>query len=406
MKSKNMTLMIVAIGCGLVAAFLTARLSGGSGPEMIDVIVAKKELPVGTLLDEKEFDNYVTQAKFLKTNVPQDVITNPEDLKGKKLNRTLKPGNFFAAGDVGADNGIRLPDGMYKYSIKIDMVKAASGFIQPGDHVDVILTEPLPNGKAKSGMMLRDMLVLSVDTRARRTEAGESVQQVNSVSLAVTSEQALFLSSAEKRGEVKLVLRDSKNADKHQIAAKTKIPGFDEDESPMQPATPPVKTVAIIVAKADVPLNTLITKDNYDTYFTVREFTEETVPTKALKDAASVQGMFVVNKLEADQILFNTWLSKEMIEVPVKTVVVEKGMNDPQKGDPEFLPVQPRELAQEKPAYPRKFLQTINNQRVWFIETAPGEFRRAEDSAADLKDLPDSTPKSKKPENAQGDRAI
>ena len=56
MKSKNMTLMVVAIGCGLVAAFLTARLSGGSSPEKIEVIVAKRELPVGTLLEEKELD--------------------------------------------------------------------------------------------------------------------------------------------------------------------------------------------------------------------------------------------------------------------------------------------------------------------------------------------------------------
>jgi hypothetical protein len=29
---------------------------------MVDVIVAKKELPVGTLLKEKDFDFYVTQS--------------------------------------------------------------------------------------------------------------------------------------------------------------------------------------------------------------------------------------------------------------------------------------------------------------------------------------------------------
>jgi len=409
MKSKNMTLMVVAIGCGLVAAFLTARLSGGSGPEMVDVLVAKKELPVGTLLEEKDFENSVTQAKHLKSSVPPDVITNMEELKGKKLNRTLKVGNFFAVGDVGADNGIKMPDGTFKYSVKTDMVKLASGFAQPGDHVDVILTESQPNGRAKSGIILRDMLVLSVDTRARRAETGEAVQQVNSVSLAVTPSQSLVLSSAEKRGEVKFLLRDPKNPDRLEIEASDKIPNFDKDANANATA-PAIKTVAIIIAKAEVPLNTKITGDNFNDFFTTKEFPEEMVPPKAVKDPATVQGNYIANKLEADQILFNSWISKDAVETP-KTVVEKQPVEPmPGMGDPEFLPVQPRETAQEQKHYPRKFGQIINNQTVWFLETAPGEFRRVDANASekDLKDLPDSgtAPKpDKKGQNASGDRA-
>ncbi len=64
---------------------------------------------------------------------------------------------------------------------------------------------------------------------------------------------------------------------------------------------------------------------------------------------------------------------------------------EPAKEELEVLPP-PHEIAQEKPLYPRKFVQIINSQQVYFIEVGPGEFRRA-DANADLKDLPDSNSK-------------
>ena len=71
MKSKNMTLMMVAIGCGLVAAFLTARLSGGSSPDTVNVLVAKTELKIGTLIDAKEIENLVAFSARPKGDVPK-----------------------------------------------------------------------------------------------------------------------------------------------------------------------------------------------------------------------------------------------------------------------------------------------------------------------------------------------
>ena len=59
MKQKNLAMLGVAVGCGLVAAVAVAKLSAGGprGPETTKVLVAKKDLPVQTTLDEKEMDN-------------------------------------------------------------------------------------------------------------------------------------------------------------------------------------------------------------------------------------------------------------------------------------------------------------------------------------------------------------
>jgi pilus assembly protein CpaB len=428
MKSKNMTLMAIAIGCGLVAAFLTARLSGGSAPETVDVVVAKKELPVGTMLEEKDLESLLAQAKFNKASLPPDVITNVAELKGKRVNRTMRVGNYFSPGDVGEDAGIRIPDGMFKYAIKMDGVKAAAGFVEPGKHVDVILTESLPNGKAKSGVILRDVLVLAVDTQARMQEgAAGGRQTVNSVSVAVSPKHALILSSAEKRGEVKLMLRDDKNPDHTKVEAQVKIEGFDEDSKEQGPAAPVGKSVSVVFAKADVPLNTFVTKDNFDVFFEVREVPEELVAgvAKVIKDPATLREKYITRKLEAEQMVFNTWLGEtkvepevvfkeKIVEVPASTFVgpVQEKKELPavaKAAEPEPLFVQPREKEVEKPLYPRKFVQIINNHQVWFMEIAPGEFRRVDGNGKELKDLPDTgtieKKQERKPDEARNDRA-
>lgn len=401
MKSKNMTLMVVAIGCGLVAAFLTAKLSGGSGPEMVDVIVAQKELTVGTTLDEKEISNMIGTKKYPKDSLPPDVVLNVEELKGKRLNRTLKQGNYFSQGDVSPDSGIKLPEGMSKYSVKMDGVRAVTGFVQPGDHVDIILTESQASGKAKSGVILRDMLVLAMDTRSNRAEGNQQgAQTINSVSLAVTPKQALILSSAEKRGEVKLLLRDNKSTDKLDVEASDSIPGFDDKVKTAQGPNG-AKTIGILVAKKEVPVNTFVTADNFEEFFTTKDIPEEAFFGKSVKDPNTLYGKYIANKMEADMPVYTSWVSEQKIEVGGKTVAIEIDQDKH-----ELLPW-PKQIAEEKPLYPRKFEQILNNQRVWFLEVAPGEYRRVDgDGGVDLKDVPATNgKKEEKAIETSGDRA-
>ncbi len=54
MKQKNLILMVVAVGCGLVAAFLTTQINAKPKVEKIAVWVAAKDLPVGTVFTKAE----------------------------------------------------------------------------------------------------------------------------------------------------------------------------------------------------------------------------------------------------------------------------------------------------------------------------------------------------------------
>jgi Flp pilus assembly protein CpaB len=292
---------------------------------------------------------------------------------------------------------------MYKYAIKVDGVKAVSGWVQPGDHVDVQLTETLPNGKVKSGFILRDVLVLAVDTRPFRDPNGQAVTQVNAVSVAVSSKESLYLSAAERRGEVKLVLRDISNKDKKDVDPTQTIPGFDKRDNTEPATVAAAKITTVVKAKVDVPANTFINKDNFETYFTTKEVPEDSLEEKAVRDISSLYDKFVTRALEADQTVFKSWLSDEKASGDKPPVVMAE------QGDPAEVLPQPRERPHVKPLYPRKFEQIINSHRVWFIETAPGEFRRADAPTAppELKDLPDTDGRpEKKPEEPKGERPV
>src|SRR5688500_5581084 len=108
MKQKNLAMLGVAVGCGLVAAIAVAKLTAGSGkgPETTKVLVAKKDLPVATKLDSKELDNLLQWADMPKHLVPPDAVTELEQVKDKSLNRTLRQGNPVSHSDVGHSDGV------------------------------------------------------------------------------------------------------------------------------------------------------------------------------------------------------------------------------------------------------------------------------------------------------------
>ena len=90
MKSKTMILMVVAVGCGLVASFLTSRLladRGPVGPEMVKRLVAKKNLALGTVIKEPE--KYFIEKEFPVDSAPKRGFESFDAIKNKKLTKPI-----------------------------------------------------------------------------------------------------------------------------------------------------------------------------------------------------------------------------------------------------------------------------------------------------------------------------
>jgi len=301
MKQKNLVLMVVAVGCGLVAAFLTSQMSARSaGVEQVEVIVAAKDLPVGTLLTKDELKNAVKMKKVPKDGLPPAFVTDLNDLADKRLSRAVRMEETFNPADLSKGGVITLPPGMDMISLQIGASNSAAGFVGPGSRVDVLATARLRNQMIAFPLLV-NMLVVAVDTQTTYSQNG-TFPTLNTVSFAVDRKQALLLALAKSRGcTLELLLRhpekNSKTDDHYKIedvlkmlqdAGNSATIGGPQNESPVEPdggiargtpktdtpkpehgektekaeqPAPKPETVRVLVAAEELPAGTTITKD-------------------------------------------------------------------------------------------------------------------------------------------------
>lgn len=206
MKQKNLILMVVAVGCGLVAAFLTSQMSAKPQVESIDVIVAAVDIPVGVGISKEDLPKYLKTKRLPKDAVPVDIVENPEELVDKKLVRQIRPDETISRKDL-FKGGIRIPTGKQLLTLSLDTARAAAGLAQQGSRVDVLAFVSL-NGKLTAMPILVDMLVLAVNGQTV-IDPNQQGQGVSTVSFAADRKQALVLELAKGRGcQMSLVLRN------------------------------------------------------------------------------------------------------------------------------------------------------------------------------------------------------
>jgi len=206
MKSKTMILMVVAVVCGLVASYLTSRMLGQQPDEKVTVLVAKVKIPQGTRIDKPE--ELFEPKEFTKGTEPKKAFTKFDDLKDKRVNKTLSAEVHVTPDDL--MNGTekleyQVPPGYRAVAIKVSSDTNVAGFVQPQSHVEVIATHPGPKGPV-SAYILQNVLVLAVDG-TDKMEGDAKSRASNTVTLQVKPEDGLKLAAAQQKGELRLALR-------------------------------------------------------------------------------------------------------------------------------------------------------------------------------------------------------
>lgn len=233
----NKNVIIVLAGAVLVAVLVAAMvqvmMGGKEEPvvmeERINVLVAAKDLKTGQELKSgdlrwqpwpktslfpgaiRQLENQ-TAEQALEGRLARNVSKGEPVMKSALLGKSS--GNFVAAS---------LEPGMRAISIDVKASGMVSGFIGPGDHVDVILTYGLrvrseeedPNidkmlalnlEKSATETILQNVKVLAVDQSAQRPE-DDKIKVGKTVTLAVSVQDAERLALASGMGSLSLVLR-------------------------------------------------------------------------------------------------------------------------------------------------------------------------------------------------------
>ena len=159
MRSKSIVLVVLALGCGLVAAIgvsqvLDARNKGPADQaETQPVFVAMTDIAANEELTAQN----IKLEEWPKNHLPPGALTKLEDVEGKRCRMRMYAGEPIlssklvgAADAVGAAKDI--PAGYRVEHVNVDSVTGSSNLILPGDRVDVLLfRQPTGNNPNATG---------------------------------------------------------------------------------------------------------------------------------------------------------------------------------------------------------------------------------------------------------------
>ena len=143
--------------------------------------------------------------------LPPNHVADPAQLVGRRVSVTLKPDepvlmDHLVPRELDIELAGLMVDGFRAVSIAITEAGGVSGFVLPGNRVDVLLSGTVAEGKAFSRVLLQDIKVLAV-AQDRVVADRTSARPVNLVTLEVTPVQAEMLEMARSVGTVSFALR-------------------------------------------------------------------------------------------------------------------------------------------------------------------------------------------------------
>jgi|SRR5579872_6133475 len=239
---------VVSAGASLLLYRLIAsRVTANAKQPTAQVIVASRNLELGTLLRESD----------LKTGdwsgaVPQGALLRKDDVVGRGVMASIYEGepiieSRLAPKGAGAGLAATIPAGMRAVAVRVNEVVGVAGFVVPGMRVDILISGNPPGGSSAVGTVSRTLLqnieVLSAGQNFQKDAEGKPVS-VQVVNLLVTPDQAEVLSLASNETRIQLVLRnplDTQTAKTPGVALVTLYGGVVKPPEPV--AAPKVRRV-------------------------------------------------------------------------------------------------------------------------------------------------------------------
>lgn len=221
----NRNIIIAAL---ILAAFTTYGiyryiLSFQDNTGLVEVWIAKKEIPEGTKIDS----SMIEKEKMKEAYVLANTIKNKEDIIDKYADvKILKKEQITSERILNINESgftYNIPVGKRALTVEVDQVAGVSNLINPGDFLDILLFLPKYELEEKNykiqypdidKIILQKMQVLAVDKNTiAKSEVGtdkktSSKDEKIKITLAVSARESEQIALAENIGKIKLSLRN------------------------------------------------------------------------------------------------------------------------------------------------------------------------------------------------------
>ncbi len=229
MKKIYLVAVIFALLTGIAVYGFAGALEKASKREYTQVVVAIGEIPERTI---------ITAEMLAIKEIPSEVVL-PTAIReisvaiGLFTDNKIDPGEVLSSSKLhtqGEKTGTLnyfIPVGKRAFTISVDAVSGVSGFISPGDRIDILANMSLDKKEGDVITQVATSLILSQNIEVLAAGASVKVEQngVNisyaTLTLAVTPQEAVMLNLAAATGILRAVLRSPLDKDIIDVAPKT-----------------------------------------------------------------------------------------------------------------------------------------------------------------------------------------
>jgi pilus assembly protein CpaB len=198
------------VSAALLSWFLYAKTTGPKDEKKVQILVAGREMPIGTLLKKTD----VKLVALPEKDVPKGALFSDKEALSRVLLYPVSVNEPLLQSKVSATTTAEgvpstIEPGYRAVSVQITDVSGVAGLIQPNSRVDVLFTRPGSMAEAITTTILQNVRVIST---GRTTQVGQTVDprapKMPVVTLVLTPMDAQKLELAKNQGKISLSLRN------------------------------------------------------------------------------------------------------------------------------------------------------------------------------------------------------
>lgn len=265
MRAIFAIVLIAGIGLAALAASLiqgymaqqqhvlqSERAAAAQRVEVVPVVAATRALAYG----EKLTADDVELIGYARPYLPDGTFSSLEDffIGGDDAPRTVlrpieprEPILAVKVSEPGSDAGLvtRLGRGMRAFTISTDVNSGVSGFLRPGDRVDIYWAGRIPNGGEVTRLIRSNIEIMAVDQTDDSSLAGAMIART--VTVKAAPQQVAALAQAQSTGRLSLALvgvSDDTVVDVVEVDQRTLL-GIEDTPEPVTAEAPAPQTCSV-----------------------------------------------------------------------------------------------------------------------------------------------------------------
>jgi len=242
--SKNIVMFLLSLIVGGVGVFYSKQYIEGEiavykaslekTEVMAEVVVPRRQLMRGDIVAAGDLQVHKIPKQYVDPNAVLEATY--ETAVGQRVEFDLQPGLPLLwphlEGGMSPTFSGKVPTGLRAMTIRVDEINSISGFLQPKDRIDLLLTYGTKEDK-QIFPLLQNLNVIATGVQTYVDKTGGSQRPFTTITIQVTPEQAQKITLSQQIGKMTAMLRNP------------------EDESPL--SKKPMTTAQVLNLPKPVP---------------------------------------------------------------------------------------------------------------------------------------------------------